>query len=161
MFCYDWEGLKREFVLGSYKTLKEFAEAKNISYGLLRNKAKGWAQEKRQVEKTKTQLIVEKTIQKQIEKASDYNTLHVEFWNRLLELVWEALHDDKTIKTKEGKINIYALEKLALVVEKVQKGQRLALGLDEKKDGHSEEVLQRVSEIVRALHQPDETSVVN
>ena len=161
MFCYDWDSLKREFILGSYGTLKEFAEAKNISYGLLRNKAKGWTQEKKELSKTKNQLIVEKTIQKQIEKASDYNTLHVEFWNRLLELVWEALHDDKTIKTKEGKINIYALEKLALVVEKVQKGQRLALGLDEKKDGHSEELLQRMREIVQALHQPDETSVVN
>jgi len=161
MFCYDWEGLKREFVLGSYRTLKEFAETKNISYGLLRNKAKGWTQEKRQVEKTKSKLIVEKTLQKQIEKASDYNTLHVEFWDRLLELVWEALHDDKTIKTKEGKINIYALEKLSKVVEKVQKGQKLALGLDDKKDDHSEELLQRMREIVQALHEPDETSVVN
>ncbi|WP_241243631.1 hypothetical protein [Caldicellulosiruptor changbaiensis] len=39
MPCYDWESLKREFVLGSYRTLREFAEDKNISYGLLRNKA--------------------------------------------------------------------------------------------------------------------------
>ncbi|WAM35597.1 hypothetical protein [Caldicellulosiruptor acetigenus] len=161
MFCYDWESLKREFLTGDYRTLKEFAEAKNISYGLLRNKAKGWTQEKRQVERTKSKLIVEKTLQKQIEKASDYNTLHVEFWDRLLELVWEALNDDKTIKTKEGKINIYALEKLSNVVEKVQKGQRLALGLDDKKDEHSEELLQRMWEIVQALHESDEATVIN
>ncbi len=161
MFCYDWEGLKREFMLGSYRTLKEFAEAKNISYGLLRNKAKGWTQEKRQVEKTKCKLIVEKTLQKQIEKASDYNTLHVEIWNEFLHLVWAVLHDDKTIKTKEGKINIHALEKLSNVFEKIQKGQRLALGLDDKKEDHNEELLQRIREIVQALHEPDETSVVN
>ncbi|SKC34587.1 hypothetical protein SAMN04515608_0022, partial [Caldicellulosiruptor bescii] len=42
---YDWESLKREFMLGDFKTLKEFAQAKNISYGFLRNKAKGWTQE--------------------------------------------------------------------------------------------------------------------
>ncbi|WPX08240.1 hypothetical protein [Anaerocellum danielii] len=153
MPCYDWEGLKSEFILGSYRSLKEFAEAKNINYGLLRNKAKGWLQEKRQVERTKNNLIVEKTIQKHAELACDYNSLHVEYWNRLLDLVRQALYDDKTIRTKEGKINVYALEKLADVIEKVQKGQRLALGLDEKKDNNNkEELLQRISEIIQALN---------
>lgn len=161
MFCYDWERLKREFILGSFGTLKEFAEAKKISYGLLRNKAKGWVQEKRELERTKSKLVVEKTIQKQVEVASDYNTLHVEFWNGLLDLVWQALHDDKTIKTKDGRINVYALEKLASVIEKVQKGQRLALGLDDKKENQGEELLQRMREIVKALREPDEPSVVN
>ncbi|WAM33275.1 hypothetical protein [Caldicellulosiruptor morganii] len=161
MISYDWEGLKSEFVLGSYRSLKEFAEAKNISYGLLRNKAKGWLREKRQVERTKNNLIVEKTIQKHAELACDYNSLHIEYWNRLLELVRQALYDDKTIRTKEGKINVYALEKLADVIEKVQKGQRLALGIDEKKDNNNEELLQRIREIIQALNEPNEDTALN
>lgn len=158
---YDWESLKREFMIGDFKTLKEFAQVKNISYGFLRNRAKGWTQEKRQLSKTKNQLVVEKTLQKQIEKTSDYNTLHVEFWDRLLDLVWQALHDEKTIKTKDGRINIYALEKLALVVEKVQKGQRLALGLDEKRDDNNEELLQRMRDIVQAINEVSEDTILN
>jgi len=75
--------------------------------------------------------------------------------------VWQALHDEKTIKTKDGKINIYALEKLALVVERVQKGQRLALGLDDKKDTGNEELLQRMREIVQAINEVNDVTVLN
>jgi len=161
MFCYDWDSLKREFILGSYRTLKEFAEAKNISYGLLRNKAKGWSQEKKELSKTKNQLIVKKTIQKQIGKASDYNTWHTEIWDEFLHVVWAAIHDDKTIKTKDDKYNVYVLERLANVMEKVQKGQRLALGLDENKEDHSEQLLDRIREIVSALWEDDQDDQSN
>ncbi|WP_256972332.1 hypothetical protein [Caldicellulosiruptor bescii] len=70
------------------------------------------------------------------------------------------MHDEKTIKTKDGRINIYALEKLALVVERVQKGQRLALGLDEK-NSNQPQIEDSIRELIKALHEPDEPSVLN
>ncbi|AZT89889.1 hypothetical protein ELD05_04005 [Caldicellulosiruptor changbaiensis] len=161
MHFYDWEELKREFMIGNYRTLKEFAQEKGVNYGVLRNKARDWLKEKQQVNREKNQLIFEKTLQQQVKKAADYNTWHVEIWNEFLRLVWTALHDEKTIKTKEGKYNVYVLERLANIMEKAQKGQRLALGLDENKEDQSEQLLSRIREIVQALHEPDETSVVN
>ncbi|ADQ45660.1 hypothetical protein Calkro_0778 [Caldicellulosiruptor kronotskyensis 2002] len=161
MRCYDWDELKREFMIGNYKTLKEFAQEKGVNYGVLRNKARDWLKEKQQVNKEKNQLIFEKTLQRQIEKATDYNTWHVEIWDEFLRLVWAALHDEKTIKTKDGKYNVYVLERLANVMEKVQKGQRLALGLDENKEDHSEQLLNRIREIVCALWDDDQDDAMN
>ncbi|ADQ05199.1 hypothetical protein Calow_1653 [Caldicellulosiruptor owensensis OL] len=156
MLRYDWDVLKREFLTGSYKSLKEFAEAKGVHYGTLRNKAKDWLKERQQITQEKNQAILEKTLERQIEEAVDYNAWHVRVWDKFLQLVWAALHDEKTIKTKDGKYNVYVLERLANVMEKVQKGQRLALGLDENKEDHSEQLLGRIREIVAALWEDDQ-----
>lgn len=159
---YDWDELKREFLTGSYKSLKEFAEKKGLHYGTLRNKAKDWLKERQQITQEKNQAILEKTLERQIEEAVDYNAWHVRVWDEFLRLIWAALHDEKTIKTKDGRYNVHALERLVNVMEKTQKGQRLALGLDEeKKDDRSEELLQRMREIVQTLHEPDDTTVAN
>ena len=42
----NWEQLKRQYILGKDKTLKEFAERVGVNYGYLRKKAIGWDKEK-------------------------------------------------------------------------------------------------------------------
>ncbi|WP_277601431.1 hypothetical protein [Caldicellulosiruptor changbaiensis] len=43
----------------------------------------------------------------------------------------------------------------------MQKEQRLALGLDEKKDDNNEGLLQRMREIVQAINEVSEDTVLN
>lgn len=161
MRCYDWEELKREFMIGNYKTLKEFAQEKGVNYGVLRNKARDWLKEKEAIDREKNQQILEKTLQRQIETAADRNALHVEIWDKFLMLVWNVLNDEKSLRTKDGRYNVYALERLANIMEKAQKGQRLALGLDENKEDQSEQLISRIREIVSALWDDDQDETKN
>jgi hypothetical protein len=146
----NWEELKKEFMLGDYKSLKEFADKKGINYDYLRRKTKGWLKERVTKQSQKSHKIIEKTIEKQIEHEVDYNTTHLKLWGEFLNILSEALKDIENIKTRDGKISAAALEKLANVMDKAQKGQRLALGLDEQKQDNTE-LLNKVNEIVRAL----------
>ncbi|GIW48765.1 MAG: hypothetical protein KatS3mg079_241 [Caloramator sp.] len=98
----------------------------------------------------KATKIIEKTIEKQIEHEVDYNTTHLKLWGEFLNILSEVISDKDNLKNKDGKISAYILEKFANVMEKAQKGQRLALGLDEQTKDNTE-LLNRVNDIVRAL----------
>lgn len=135
MSRYNWEELKKEFMLGDYKSLKEFAESKGLKYnGTFRKKTSGWLVEKRQKEDKKVTKIIEKTIEKIAERESDRNVAHLKLWDEFLYILQEALDDKENLLNKQGRISAYVLEKFANVMEKAQKGQRLALGLDEKQE---------------------------
>jgi hypothetical protein len=147
---YNWEELKKEFILGDYKSLREFAERKGLKYdsGNFRMRTKGWNKEKSTKEAQKRHEIIEKVVEKQVEREIDYNLKHLETWSKILDVVAEVvLGKDQHLATKSGKINVYALEKLANVMEKVQKGQRLALGLSEEErpdDGSIEGLIEAI-----------------
>lgn len=150
---WNLEELKKEFLIGDYKTLKEFAEAKGLNYSSLRNKAKGWLQEKAKLLQEKNKKVIEKVLEQRIEKETDYNLAHLKAWDELLNIVLEVLHNkEQHLMTRNGKINIYALERVANILEKIQKGQRLALGLDEQQQKQSEEILTKLQQIVGALN---------
>ncbi|MDO6355124.1 hypothetical protein Q3V94_08535 [Caloramator sp. CAR-1] len=147
----NWEELKKEFMLGDFKSLKDFAEKKGLKYNSdFRKKVAGWKEEKLTKLRQKTDKIIEKTIEKQIEHEVDYNTTHLKLWGEFLNILSEAISDKDNLKNKDGKISAYILEKFANVMDKAQKGQRLALGLDEQKQDNTE-LLNKVNEIVRAL----------
>lgn len=147
----NWEELKKEFMLGDFKSLKDFAEKKGLKYNSdFRKKVAGWKEEKLTKHRQKADKIIEKTIEKQIEHEVDYNTTHLKLWGEFLNILSEVISDKDNLKNKDGKISAYILEKFANVMDKAQKGQRLALGLDEQKQDNTE-LLNKVNEIVRAL----------
>lgn len=133
----DWIELKRKYILGDYKSLKEFSDKENINYGYLRKKAIGWEQERGTKEEQKSNKIIEKTIEKAAEKESDRNVRHIRIWDTILDKVEKVLGDELTQYTdmfgKEHKTSLIQagkLETMMKIIEKAQKGHRLAEGLD-------------------------------
>lgn len=69
MAKYDWEQLKREYILSDHKSVKEFLRSKDIkSTGNTNKQTKGWAKKKATIERKKSNKTVEKVIEKQSEK---------------------------------------------------------------------------------------------
>lgn len=142
MAKYDWEKIKQEYMTTDAKcTLKQFALDKNIPYDFLREKAIGWRKEKHTRNTQKTNKIIDKTIEKQIEHEVDINTRHLKISNDLLNAIElcttiEAL---KTIEVKDGKPfklkfpSIGRIKELSNSLEKLQKIQRIATGQDNGK----------------------------
>jgi hypothetical protein len=154
-YRYDWEALRQKFLLGDYKSLREFAEREGLKYnGNFIKKTKGWDKEKDAKEKQKRCKIIEGVIEGQIKQEIDWNLTHLKMWGEFLNIVQEALNDKSNIQNKEGKISAYILEKFANVMEKAQKGQRLSLGLDEKTgrdDDSLKELIEAIRESTKAL----------
>jgi hypothetical protein len=125
MARYNWEELKQKFLLGDYKSLRKFAECEGLNYksSYFFKRTKGWIEEKEAREKEKRSEIIERVIEKQIEQEVDWNTAHLNAWGELLNIVNEILKARDAQLSKNGKINVYALEKIANILEKIQKGQ--------------------------------------
>ena len=153
----NWEQLKRQYILGKDKTLKEFAERVGLNYGYLRKKAIGWDKEKGTKREQKENKIIERTIEKVVEKESekelDRNQRFLNVSDMALDAIEEYFsekhHKKHVVKyrymNKDGKLEREELTSVLLDVadtkamsnmvgslEKVQKGHRLALGLDSK-----------------------------
>ncbi|ADQ04394.1 hypothetical protein Calow_0826 [Caldicellulosiruptor owensensis OL] len=154
MAKYNWEELKQKFLLGDYKSLREFAECEGLNYksSYFFKRTKGWIEEKEAREKEKRIEIIERVIEKQIEQEVNWNTTHLKLWGEFLNILQEVFKNAESVKTKDGRINAYVLEKLANVMEKAQKGQRLALGLDEQQQAGYEELITKLQQIVGALN---------
>ncbi|RKL63030.1 hypothetical protein DXT63_08520 [Thermoanaerobacteraceae bacterium SP2] len=150
MARYNWEKLKQKFLLGDYKSLREFAEREGLKYnGNFIKKTKGWGKEKDIMEAQKRCKIVERVTERQIKQEVDWNTTHLKLWGEFLNILRKALKDG-SIEYKDGRINAYTFEKFANVMEKVQKGQRLALGLDEKQEQNDDSIDALIEAIQRS-----------
>ena len=68
MAKHNWSKLKIAFINGNYKSLKDFAEKRNISYKTLQQKAVGWVKEKQEREREKTKKIQEEVCERQVER---------------------------------------------------------------------------------------------
>lgn len=157
MARYDWEALRQKFLLGDYKSLREFAEREGLNYksSYFFKRTKGWIEEKEAREKEKRSKIIEGAIERQIKQEIDWNTRHLEIWGKLLAIILEAVEDYRLqfVSEKTGRLNVYAMEKVANIIEKAQKGQRLALGMDEKAekdDGSLKELADAIMESLKA-----------
>jgi hypothetical protein len=150
---YDWDKLKVKYITGNYESLKTFAEQENINYGFLRKKACDWQEEKEHARNIKVTKIVTKTIEKVAEREADRNARFLSVSDMALEAIEDYLkfkkYKDHVIKYKyydmEGKpkeeeltsVNLDVPDTRALAnminsLEKIQRGQRLALGLDKE-----------------------------
>jgi len=155
---YDWEALRQKFLLGDYKSLREFAEREGLNYksSYFFKRTKGWLREKEVREKEKRSKIIDSALERQIEHEIDWNTRHLEAWGKFLQIILEAVEDYHChfVSEKTGRLNPYALEKAASVLKMAQEGQRKALGLDEKTekdDGSLKELADAIRESLKAL----------
>lgn len=135
---YDWEKLKRKYVTSDYLSLRVFSEKENVPYGLLRQNAVGWNKERRALSEQCSNKIINKIIETQAEKIANYNAKHLDMWDKLSTL----LDDELSGKLEEwcGLDNKHkAVRSLADVIDKLQKGQRLALGMDKDNGNNNNE----------------------
>lgn len=154
---YDWEALRQKFLLGDYKSLREFCEREGLKYtAYFRKRTSGWPSEKKQNANKKVSEVVEGILQRQIEHEIDWNTRHLEAWGKFLRIILEAVEEYHRhfVSEKTGRLNPYALEKAANVLKMAQEGQRKALGLDEKTekdDGSLKELADAIRDSAKAL----------
>ena len=149
---YNWKSLKKEFITksnGNKKyTLKQFAEEKGINYKTLRENAKGWVEERRTIQGQKTDKIIEKTIERQIETEVQMNIRHYGMANKLLSTMDKTLDIESIIKSPKS------LNTLAKALKTLQEVQRVATDVD-KQNGSSVGV---IDDFIKAVIDTDGTS---
>lgn len=121
MAKYDWPKLKTEYITGEFDGLQGFAKAKSITYSYLRKRAVGWDLEKGTRRELKENKVRKKITERQIESEAEINTKHYELWKAFVDKAQALMSTAET----PGQIKT-----LAEVIEKAQKGQRLARGMD-------------------------------
>lgn len=126
MAKYNWSKLKTKYITGGYKSLKDFADKEGIPYNQLRKNSAGWVKEKGTKEEQKGYKITEKIIEKQIESEAQLNLKHY--------ALWEMFVKKLASKAKNPLLEAKDIKALADVLEKAQKGQRLAAGLKDEND---------------------------
>ncbi len=134
MAKYDWKQLEKEYILSDYKSVSSFLKNKNIkNNGTTRKNTSGWKEKKRQKEDRKATEIIKKTTEKEIRQEVDINTRHLVLYNKFLSILENSLTDTKQYMYL-GMLNYDKLKKMIDILEKAQKGQRLAKGLDKEND---------------------------
>lgn len=145
----DWESLRIDYMKNNYASLKEFAEHHGMKWGTVRNHCAGWAEEKARYKGKITDLAVAVTQEEDVMTVAQRNLHHVALWDRFATIVEEAFDDYSTLHTGDGTIKVAAVERLANIMEKVQKGQRLALGMD-KETKEAKGLLSEISAAISA-----------
>lgn len=153
MAKYDWTKLKQKFITGDYTSLKDFAIKEHIDYGLVRSKAVGWREEKHTKRIQKANKITDKIIDNQVDRAVAANAKHIELWDKLLKLVEKGLGDTLGLEDVSGGDPLHkTMKSIAEVLEKAQKGQRLALEIDKAKDSGSDRLLDMIDRMDTAFN---------
>lgn len=145
----DWESLRVDYMKNNYASLKAFAEHHGMKWGTVRNHCAGWADEKARYKGKITDLAVAVTQEEDVMTVAQRNLHHVALWDRFATIVEEAFDDYSTLRTSDGTIKVAAVERLANIMEKVQKGQRLALGMD-KETKEAKGLLSEISAAISA-----------
>lgn len=149
MAKYDWKQLEKEYILSEYKSVKEFLRSKDIkSTGNTNKQTKGWAEKKATKEQQKSNKIVEKVIEKEIEKEVDINTRHLKLYDSFLDVLEGSFKNPDEYMYLEMP-DYDKLKKMVDILEKAQKGQRLAKGLD--KEENNNENLNKVEELLSKI----------
>ena len=140
MAKYDWDKLKAKYVAGNYKSVQEFAEKEGLTYnGSLRSRVASWRNEKQAKSRQKTDKIIDKTIEKVAERESDRNARHIALLDKILDKAELVIDNELNVfvdmlgKAHKGEVQDgNKLESMARVLERAQKGHRLALGMDKE-----------------------------
>ena len=149
MAKYDWKQLEKDYILSEYKSVKEFLRSKDIkSTGNTNKQTKGWAEKKATKEQQKSNKIVEKVIEKEIEKEVDINTRHLKLYDSFLDVLEGSFKNPAEYMYLEMP-DYDKLKKMVDILEKAQKGQRLAKGLD--KEENTNENLNKVEELLSKI----------
>lgn len=138
---HDWDKYREEYIYSNC-SLPDLVKKYGVSLsqlGLRASKEK-WV-ELREAKREEIKKEVEKiSTESEIERRRKLNETHLALYDESLELVRSLLDDYKEyqrrVKAGELKKSLspFNLEKIFICLEKAQRGQRLALGCDSKKD---------------------------
>lgn len=149
MAKYDWKQLEKEYILGDYKSVSSFLKAKGIKQsGSTKKNTKGWKEKKVLKEEQKSTKIIEKVTEREIEKEVDINTRHLKLYDSFLDVL-ESSFKNPAEYMYLGMPDYDKLKKMVDILEKSQKGQRLAKGLD--KEESNNENLNKVEELLSKI----------
>lgn len=141
MAKYDWKQLEKEYILSDFKSVSSFLKDKGINNnGTTRKHTSGWKDKKRQKEDKKATKIIEKTIEKQSDKEADINTRHLKLYDDFLNILEGSFRNPNEYMYL-GMPDYDKLKKMVDILEKAQKGQRLAKGLDKENDNNTTQSL--------------------
>lgn len=153
---YDWVTLEREFTTHkkyAAMSLREFAAEKGIPYGAnYRKHSAGWL-EKRGAKQARKGRKIEAALEaKEVAREVVANERHITLWGRILDVMENGFSDPAQLVALKGKDSMArTLRNLADVMDKAQKGQRLALGMDKagEKDAEKKlsETLDKMAEV--------------
>ena len=150
MAKYDWKILEKEYILSDYKSVSSFLKDKGINNnGTTRKHTSGWKNKKRQKEDKKATKIIEKTLEKEAEKEVDINIRHFNLYNKFLDIL------EGSFSTPEqymylGMPDYDKLKKMVDVLEKAQKGQRLAKGFDKENENN---ITQSLADVIQKAYE--------
>ena len=146
MAKYDWKQLEKEYILSDFKSVSQFIESKNMPYnGTTRKHTSGWKDKKRQKEDKKATKVIQKVTEKEIEREVDINTRHLNLYDKFLDIIEKTLNNENEYNYL-GMPDYDKLKKMTDILEKAQKGQRLAKGLDTNKD--NQDVIERLDKLL-------------
>lgn len=150
MAKYDWKQLEKEYILSDYKSVSSFLNDKGIkNNGTTRKNTSGWKEKKRQKEDKKATEIIQQTTEKEIKQEVDINTRHLELYNKFLDVLDSSFGNPEQYMYL-GMPDYDKLKKMVDILEKAQKGQRLAKGLD--KEGNNN-VAQSLAEAIQKAYE--------
>lgn len=150
MAKYDWKQLEKEYILSDYKSVSQFIKSKEIPYnGTTKNKTKGWTEKKRLKQDQKETKIIEKVLEKEIEKEVDINTRHLKLYDSFLNVLENSFNNPNEYMYS-GMPDYDKLKKMVDILEKSQKGQRLAKGLDKESENS---ITQSLAETIQKAYE--------
>lgn len=140
---YDWIALEREFTTGkkcASMSLREFARYKGIPLSAYyAGKTRGWLEKRAEKQRRKSMRIEETLTEKEIDREVALNERHYAVWERFTNVIEQAFSSGDSMTAMCGNDSLSkALNRLAAILEKVQKGQRTALGMDKEKPERNE-----------------------
>lgn len=149
MAKYDWKQLEKEYILSNCKSVSSFLKYKGINNNsYARNNTKGWKEKKRQNTDKKVTKTIQKITEKEIEKEVDINTRHLGLYDNFLDVL-EGSFKNPSEYMYLGMPDYDKLKKMIDILEKSQKGQRLAKGLD--KENENNENLNKVEQLLTKI----------
>jgi hypothetical protein len=132
---WDWDKLKQDYILGDYKTLKEFSEKTGVEYIYLRRKGSKWNDEKLTLNAQKVNKVINIVNNKKIQKESKEIVDTLNLYNKALEYASKILDNEMQtsingfgIEFTTKQINSSKLKTIVDILEKGQKGRRLEQG---------------------------------
>lgn len=133
MAKYDWAKLKREYMLGDYKSLRAFAEDKGVPYnGFFKKKTIGWSDEKRLQRDQKETKITEKVTEQEIKHEVDRNAAHLAVGDKILNKLSAMLNME---------CGAQSLQAAANTLEKIQRIHQLGESAGKGKDDLADDAL--------------------
>lgn len=149
----DWDALKNEFLGSKHTKLADFLSEKGIKRsGSVSRHTAGWPADKKAFMTRKNTRVLQKTLDRRVDKEVDHNLAHLQQWEDIRSRIKYMLQSpDPSLCTANGQPTPATVDKIAGILEKVQKGQRLALGLDAGKQDKETTQLDKLIASINAV----------